>query len=354
MGLPPRAASRPIQPQPPSPSSRSPPTPWRVIGNGASRPAVLATSPNRSTWDGSPNRWASSLALRRDRLPRRVTNRRPNWALVSTFPQPLLHYDGCGSALGRRQSGCPRRRGLGKCLEGGTTDMARDVANAAGVGIGEGAERRGPAGRGTVLVVDDDPIGLRLASLHLKLAGYTVLPCVGGQAALAAAADDHPDLILLDVRLPDLDGYEVCSRLKQNPATAGIPVVLLTALNDREDRLRALELGADDFLSKPYDQAELLARARSLVQQRRLHEQLTQSEARYRSLLANLPDVVWRLDRAGAYLFVSPTGERVCGLAAGELYTSGMDRWLGRVHHTDAKRVAAAYAGLLAGRAPLD
>jgi putative two-component system response regulator len=108
----------------------------------------------------------------------------------------------------------------------------------------------------------------------LSVEGYEVLEADSGQAALERVNETAPDLILLDVMMPGMDGYEVCRRLKQEDHTRLIPIVFVTALNDRRARLHGIEVGGDDFLSKPFDQLELSARVRSLIRQKRLNEDL--------------------------------------------------------------------------------
>lgn len=135
-----------------------------------------------------------------------------------------------------------------------------------------------------VLAVDDTPENLELLSAYLMEAGYHVLTATNGQEALAAVATQAPDLILLDVMMPVLDGYEVCRRLKSNEETAFIPIVMLTALQDFEHRLRGIGLGADDFLTKPFNHLELLTRVRSLLRVKGLHDQV----AAYNRLLEEM------------------------------------------------------------------
>jgi putative two-component system response regulator len=125
-----------------------------------------------------------------------------------------------------------------------------------------------------VLVVDDHPSSRMTATALLSVEGYEVLEAESGVAALECIAETDPDLILLDVMMPEMDGYEVCRRLKQDEQTRLTPVVFVTALNDRRARLRGIEVGGDDFLSKPFDQLELSARVRSLIRQKRLNEDL--------------------------------------------------------------------------------
>lgn len=128
--------------------------------------------------------------------------------------------------------------------------------------------------RPKVLIVDDHPSSRMTAASLLAIEGYEVLEADSGQLALELVSIASPDLILLDVMMPGIDGYEVCRRLKQDEQTRLIPIVFVTALNDRRARLKGIEAGGDDFLSKPFDQLELSARVRSLVRQKHLNEDL--------------------------------------------------------------------------------
>lgn len=116
-----------------------------------------------------------------------------------------------------------------------------------------------------VLVVDDILPNVKLLEAKLTSEYYDVLTATSGEEALARAEQDSPDIVLLDVMMPGMDGFEVCRRIKQNPMIAHIPVVMVTALTDTVDRVRGLEAGADDFLSKPVNDTALMARVRSLV-----------------------------------------------------------------------------------------
>ncbi len=134
-----------------------------------------------------------------------------------------------------------------------------------------------------VLVVDDVPRNVTLLCDLLGSWGYTPIPAFGGEQCLAIARDHKPDLILLDVLMPDIDGFEVCRRLRADPDFAATPIVLVTTLEAREDRIQGLEAGADDFLSKPVAQAELFARVRSLLRVKSLFDEVS----RQREELAN-------------------------------------------------------------------
>ncbi len=135
-----------------------------------------------------------------------------------------------------------------------------------------------PDGHGTVLVVDDDPGALDALSEALGALGIAVYKALNGTSGLTLARDVQPDVILLDVMMPGLDGYQVCQRLKQDPETRLIPVVFLTGHGSREARLQGLEVGGTDFLFKPCDLVELEIRVRNLVEFRRLTLELDSAE----------------------------------------------------------------------------
>ncbi|MEO1429247.1 MAG: two-component system response regulator [Cyanobacteria bacterium J06632_19] len=129
-----------------------------------------------------------------------------------------------------------------------------------------------------VLVVDDHAASRMTAVALLGMEGYEVIEAESGSVAVHLISEKQPDVILLDVMMPEMDGFEVCQLLKQDDQTRLIPVIFITALNDRRSRIRGIEVGADDFLSKPFDRVELAARVKSLVRQKRLNEDLDHAE----------------------------------------------------------------------------
>ncbi len=128
----------------------------------------------------------------------------------------------------------------------------------------------------TVLVIDDEPELVKLIDYNLTKAGYLVLTAKDGEAGLAAARRHAPDLAILDVMMPGLDGFEVCKRLRQDPGTSALPILMLTAKAEEADRVLGLELGADDYLTKPFGVRELQARVKALL--RRAEAQGVSSE----------------------------------------------------------------------------
>ena len=121
------------------------------------------------------------------------------------------------------------------------------------------------AERALILIVDDEERNLKLLTLLLSREGYRLVTASNGLEALAQVQSAVPDLILLDIMMPEMDGFEVCRRIRQDPVTQQIPVVMVTALEDRDSRIRGLEAGANDFLNKPVDSAELTVRVRNLL-----------------------------------------------------------------------------------------
>lgn len=113
-----------------------------------------------------------------------------------------------------------------------------------------------------ILVVDDEPRYLRLMEANLVTEGYGVLKAVNGQEAVDVVAENHPDLVLLDVMMPVLDGFEACERIRE---FSNIPIIIVTARGSEHDRVRGLDLGADDYIVKPFSATELLARVRAVL-----------------------------------------------------------------------------------------
>ncbi len=162
----------------------------------------------------------------------------------------------------------------------------------------------------TVLAIDDSPQNLRLLDAVLSPRGYQVLTAASGEDGLESMTAHQPDIVLLDILMPGMDGYEVCSRIRANPETAFLPVIMITASGDQE-KLRAIEAGADDFVTKPFDQSELLARIRSLVRIKRYHDTIEQQRAELaawaQQLEARVQEQVEELERVGRLRrFLSP------------------------------------------------
>jgi putative two-component system response regulator len=130
-----------------------------------------------------------------------------------------------------------------------------------------------------ILIADDEPLARRLLRRILEPAGYEVSEADTGRGALEATREGHPDLLILDISMPDIDGVEICRAVKNDPSMYLTPIIHVTASTVREERLRALEAGSDEFVGKPFDIEELLIRVRSLLRTKRATDHLVSSEA---------------------------------------------------------------------------
>ena len=139
-----------------------------------------------------------------------------------------------------------------------------------------------------ILVVDDEPEAVELVEFNLKQAGYAVVTASDGAEALKKAHAQTPDLIVLDVMLPEMDGFEICKTLRLEPSTARVPIIMLTAKAAEIDRVLGLELGADDYLTKPFSPRELLLRVKKILARGQAGEN-PREQLRYGDLLIDLP-----------------------------------------------------------------
>jgi len=194
-----------------------------------------------------------------------------------------------------------------------------------------------------ILVVDDQSQNVELLDAYLVPQGYEIVQAASGEEALEKLSGNQIDLILLDVMMPGMDGFEVTRRVRRDNGKRQVPIVLVTSLRDVEDRVKGIEAGCDDFLSKPFDKIELLARVQSLLKvkayndlisnyQKELESEVTKkveeknklvnelqeseevlraSEEKYRSLVENINDILYTLDTQGNITYISPVVERL-------------------------------------------
>ena len=145
--------------------------------------------------------------------------------------------------------------------------------------------------KGNILLVDDRPENLKLLSDLLEEQGYEVQQAINGVVALQALARDCPDVILLDINMPDLDGYTVCQRLKANPQTQDIPVIFVSAFDQAWDKVKAFSLGGSDYITKPFKTVEVLARVENQLKVRRLQLQLQEKNRQLQQALQKLEKI---------------------------------------------------------------
>ncbi len=170
----------------------------------------------------------------------------------------------------------------------------------------------------TILVADDRPDNVELVRDLLTMEGYRVLCAYNGQEAWDLAQEHLPDLVLLDLDMPLMDGYEVCAQIKSTPATADIPVLMLTAWNAPRQRVRGLQLGADDYLAKPFDYRELLARVKTRLQAKQKTDDLRATKEAIRKTFERYvsPQVVERLLADPAQVRLGGTEQEITTLFA--------------------------------------
>jgi two-component system phosphate regulon response regulator PhoB len=154
----------------------------------------------------------------------------------------------------------------------------------------------------TVLVVDDEAPILALLKYNLEKAGYRVLQATDGEEAMTVAREEHPDIVILDWMLPSLSGIEVCRQMRRDSALANVPIIMLTAKGEEQDRVRGLEVGADDYMAKPFSPAELLARIHAVL--RRIRPALAEEALSYADLHMDL--AAHRVSRGGEPLHLGP------------------------------------------------
>ncbi|MEO0687293.1 MAG: response regulator, partial [Cyanobacteria bacterium J06649_11] len=139
-----------------------------------------------------------------------------------------------------------------------------------------------------ILIVDDTLNNLRLLSMILTVKGYEVRKAVNGKMALESINTSPPDLILLDIKMPEMDGYETCRRLKENPLTEGIPVIFISALDDVVDKVKAFSVGGIDYITKPFQQEEVLARIQNQLRIKFLNQELAERNRELKNLNSKL------------------------------------------------------------------
>ena len=251
----------------------------------------------------------------------------------------------------------------------------------------EKPKEQGLQGR-TVLIIDDEPANLGVVSNYLESAGFGALIARDGESGLEKARYARPDLVLLDVLMPGIDGFETCRRLKATETTKDIPVIFMTALVETEHKVKGFQLGAVDYITKPFQHEEVLARVTthlhirnltqslqeqnaqlqeatehnaelySLAQQEltervRAEDELREAEAKYRTLVEQIPAITYIavLDETGGTLYVSPQIETMLGFSQVE-WMADPQLWLKQLHPEDCERVRAELAHFHASDEP--
>ncbi|MGZ4999077.1 MAG: diguanylate cyclase [Methylomonas sp.] len=196
-----------------------------------------------------------------------------------------------------------------------------------------------------ILIIDDDPNALKLLKDILTVEGHHVRPFNNGELALRSAEAEAPDLILLDIRMPGMDGFEVCRRLKENLRLTGIPVIFISAANDLEDKVRAFQAGGVDYITKPFQKEEVIARVKthvmlhqSLREMKRITQILSKSEASLRMAQAIAHLGHWEWDAQSENFYWSEETYRIFGYEP-QRFPANYASFLNVVHPDDRERV---------------
>jgi len=224
-----------------------------------------------------------------------------------------------------------------------------------------------PSLTGDILIVDDFPSNLELLTDILRTEGYAVRPASNGEQALREVEARLPDLILLDIRMPGIDGYEICRRLKTSENTRGIPVIFISGATAPLDKVKSFSVGGVDHISKPFDASEVLVRVatqltlwktkktlieknlqlqQEINERNRVEEALRKSEEKYRDLVENINDVIYEIDELGTVTYVSPVVESMSGYTPAEMTGRNVFDF---IHAEDKPRMKKQIQKLLSG-----
>ena len=208
---------------------------------------------------------------------------------------------------------------------------------------------------GVILIVDDNPTNLEVLLAALKEEGFRILVSVEGKLAIEQAERAQPDLILLDVMMPDIDGFEICRLLKDNVKTQDIPVIFMTALSETKKKAEGFDVGAADYVTKPLQHQEVIARITMHLTLRNLQRDLQEanaalreSEERYALAARGAKDGIWDWNLKTDEVYYSTRWKQMLGYADNEIQNH-LDEWFTRVHPDDIESVQTAIAGHLEG-----
>jgi PAS domain S-box-containing protein len=193
------------------------------------------------------------------------------------------------------------------------------------------------SGKPKILIVDDEKVQVGLLCLQLK-DNYLIISAHSGKEALKLVEAEVPDLILLDLMLPESDGYEVCSILKKNPRFKFIPIIVISGFFEKENKIKAIQCGADDFISKPIDKFELKTRIKSLIRIKNNYNALQESEKNFFTLVDNTLDGIFILDLEGQIIKANSAAGRILNLKLDELNGKSFENFLDPQSIANAKK----------------
>lgn len=197
-----------------------------------------------------------------------------------------------------------------------------------------------------ILIVDDNPTNLEVMSEALSDAGYDIAIATSGERAIKQIQRSQPDLILLDIMMPGINGFQACQIIREEIALIDIPIIFMTALADTENKVKGLELGAVDYITKPFQEQEVIARVKTHLRLKLIEKRLRQSEERFESILNSLEEVVWSATLGPlTFLYLNPAVEQIFGYPTQRL-KNHPQLWFDAVHPDDQSRLKDAFETL--------
>lgn len=221
--------------------------------------------------------------------------------------------------------------------------------------MGEAAEHpsasQSTAHVSTVMIVDDDPVSSFMLSTVCSHLGAESVLVADGAVALAVLENDPPELVMLDRSMPSIDGAAILREIRKRFSTAELPVVMVTADDDRESIVEAFENGANDYIAKPFDSAMAMARIKTHLQLQQIQRQLSESKQRYALAMRGTNDGMWDWDFQTGRIYFSPRWQGMLGFEEEELF-GPPQHWFSRIHEDDRQRVHDALEAHLASKSP--
>lgn len=202
-----------------------------------------------------------------------------------------------------------------------------------------------------ILMVEDEPDIANLINILLQGCGYRVLWDNTGKRVFEILQDEqNVDLILLDLKLGEMDGLDISSELRQSRRWKDIPIIMVTCRNRQEDKINGLTAGADDYITKPFNNEELVLRVRTRLRMRVLENSLRISEEKFRRLSENAQDIIYRINANQEFDYLNPAIERISGYSQEELMDRGLKGFLGLIYNDDRKELSEGLKGLWKGK----
>ncbi|MGA1790880.1 MAG: response regulator [bacterium] len=198
-----------------------------------------------------------------------------------------------------------------------------------------------------ILLVEDEPDIANLIELLLEGCGYRVIWDRDGKRVISTLEKESADLILLDLTLGEMDGLEIAKQIRNNERWKDLPIIIVTCHNRQEDKINGLMAGADDYITKPFNNEELVLRVKTRLRIRALENRLRNSEEKFRRLSENAQDIIYRINADRQFDYVNPAVEKITGYSQKEILNMGLQGYIKLIHEEDRCMLASGLAGVL-------